>query len=111
MALCAHQYWLRVYRGESGVGLQYTNRLHHISTSLPDPTNQRPSLLFFFGKQFKTLKAAEKKSVFADVFEFSLASSDVEHDKTLPGDTRRFRLLLVGKKRQNEENKAVQMKI
>ena len=54
MALCAHQYWLRVYRGESGVGLQYTNRLHHISTSLPDPTNQRPSLLFFFGKQFKT---------------------------------------------------------
>jgi hypothetical protein len=53
MALCAHQYWLRVHQGETGVGLQYTNRLHYISTSLPDPAKQRPSLLFFIGKQFK----------------------------------------------------------
>lgn len=53
MALCAHQCWLRVHQGETGVGLQYTNRLHHISTSLPDPVKQRPSILFFFGKQFK----------------------------------------------------------
>lgn len=50
---CAHQYWLRVHQGETGVGLQYTNRLHHISTSLPNPEKQRPSLLFFIGKQFK----------------------------------------------------------
>ncbi|PVH67631.1 FabD/lysophospholipase-like protein [Cadophora sp. DSE1049] len=54
MAACAHQYWLRVHEDENGVGMQYTNRLHHISTSLPDPTKQRPSLLLFFGKQFKT---------------------------------------------------------
>ncbi|KAH7378945.1 acyl transferase/acyl hydrolase/lysophospholipase [Cadophora sp. MPI-SDFR-AT-0126] len=54
MALCAHQYWLRVYQGENGVGMQHTNRLRHISTSLPDPVNQRPSILFFLGKQLKT---------------------------------------------------------
>jgi hypothetical protein len=53
MALCAHQYWLRVHQGETGVGLQHTNRLHHISTLLPNPVKQRPSLLFFLGKQFK----------------------------------------------------------
>jgi len=53
MAACAHQYWLRVHQGENGVELQYTNRLHHISTLLPDPAEQRPSLLFFIGKQFK----------------------------------------------------------
>ncbi|CAD6446984.1 b676c3b9-d294-4f59-a3cf-c881fe8cd879-CDS [Sclerotinia trifoliorum] len=54
MALRAHQYWLRVYQGENGVGMQHTNRLHHIWTSLPDPVNQRPSILFFLGKQLKT---------------------------------------------------------
>ncbi|CZT07006.1 uncharacterized protein RAG0_12591 [Rhynchosporium agropyri] len=54
MALCAHQYWLRVYQDESGVGMQYTNRLNHISTSLPNPNKQCPSLIFFLGKQFKT---------------------------------------------------------
>jgi len=53
MASCAHQYWLRLHQGENGIEIQYTNRLHHISNSLPNPTKQRPSLLFFIGKQFK----------------------------------------------------------
>lgn len=53
MALCAHQYWLCVHQGENRVELQYTNRLYHILTSLPDPTKQHLSLLFFIGKQFK----------------------------------------------------------
>ena len=54
MTLCTHQYWLRIYQDETDVGVQYTNRLHHIPASLPHPTKQRPSLLFFLGKQFKT---------------------------------------------------------
>lgn len=54
MALCSHQQWLRVHQEDPGFVLQYGSRLHHITTSLPRPAQQYPSLAFFVGKQFKT---------------------------------------------------------
>ncbi|KAH8799403.1 hypothetical protein F5884DRAFT_869331 [Xylogone sp. PMI_703] len=53
MTSCAHQQWLRVHQGENGFILQYGNRLHNITNSLPCPAQQYPSLIFFIGKQSK----------------------------------------------------------
>lgn len=53
MAPCAHQQWLRVHQEENGFVLQYGNRLQNITNSLPRPSSQYPSLIFFIGKQSK----------------------------------------------------------
>jgi hypothetical protein len=54
MVVCTHQLWLRVHQDENGPVLQYGNRLHNITNSLPRPTKQYPSLIFFIGKQSKS---------------------------------------------------------
>ena len=53
MAPCTHQQWLRVHQEENGFVLQYDSRLSNITNSLPRPTKQYPSLIFFLGKQSK----------------------------------------------------------
>lgn len=51
--VCAHQSWLRVHLDQNSFVLQYGNRLDNITRSLPHPTRQYPSLIFFVGKQSK----------------------------------------------------------
>jgi hypothetical protein len=84
---CAHQYWLRVHQAETGVALQYTNRLLHISTTLPDPAKQRPSLLFFIGKQLKgrALRALFPGNTVSNCRKYGIANICV-HSKTRDDD-------------------------
>ena len=54
MACCPHVQWLRVRHDETGFVLQYGNRLHNITKTLPRPSMQYPSIVFFIGKSSKS---------------------------------------------------------
>lgn len=54
MASCVHQQWLRLNQDNNGFVLQYNNRLQYVTSLLPRPSRQFPSLIFFISKDSKT---------------------------------------------------------
>ena len=54
MAACAHVQWLWLGQDQTTFSLHYANRLQSISKSLPRPSEQYPSILFFLGSKSKS---------------------------------------------------------
>lgn len=54
MASCPHVQWLRLHQDQSTFTLHNGNRFHNITKSLPRPSKQYPSLLFFVGSVAKS---------------------------------------------------------
>ena len=55
MASCSHVQWLRLSQEHKTFSLQDGHRLHSITQSLPRPSKQYPSFLFFLGKGSKSV--------------------------------------------------------
>lgn len=63
MAPCSHVQWLRLDQNQSTFTVHSGNRLQHITNSLPRPSKQFPSLLFFVGRRSRS---AALRSIFPD---------------------------------------------
>jgi hypothetical protein len=53
MASCSHVQWLRLHQDQGTFNVHYSGRLYNLQKSLPRPSEQYPSLLFFIGRSSK----------------------------------------------------------
>lgn len=76
MAPCTHVQWLGLVQDQGTVSIHHSGRLQNIANSLPRPSKQYPSTLFFVGKASKSaaLRGIYRKSRISNYRNYGIAN-------------------------------------